>query len=157
MCCSATAPSPRRSRSPSPRSRSRSRSGEPGAARHSGAAWRVRLDELLAGTTLEPSVYAELGALGAQEQTAVLDRLAEANLAAIKNPGSFLQGIVRRVAAEGSADLTQCLDMLSRPLRDAFTRLLDAGRLRKGDLESRVATQLRVRAAPRRVACRAAP
>ncbi len=44
---------------------------------------------------------------------------------------------------EGSADLTHSLDMLPRPLRTVFLRLMDEGRLRKGDLESRVATTLR--------------
>ena len=108
------------------------------------------MDSILAGSvgpiTLEPSsVYEELGALSAGDASAVLDRFAESNLAGVKNPGSFLQGIVRRVAQEGSSDLTTSLGMLARPLQKAFARLMEEGRLRKGDLESRVAQQLRVR------------
>lgn len=91
-------------------------------------------------------MYAELGALSAEDAAAVLDRFAESNLSNVKNPGSFLTGIIRRISAEGSDDLMNCLNKLSRPLQKSLTRLMDDGRLRKGDLESRVATQLRVRA-----------
>jgi hypothetical protein len=48
-------------------------------------------------------VLEELGALSAQDASAVLDRFAETNLASVKQPGNFLTGIIRRVAAEGSA------------------------------------------------------
>ena len=75
----------------------------------------------------------------------MLDRFEEANLDKITNLGAFLTGIARRVAAEGSADLTRCLDMLPRPLRHTLGKMMDDGRLKKGDLESRVATALRVR------------
>ena len=150
-CVSAQqAPSPRRrSRSPSPLPRSRSPRRRSGSGERE-PAWRARLEGILAGTVgaivLEPSsVYEELAALSAADASAVLDRFAESNLAGVKNPGSFLQGIVRRVAAEGSADLTTCLGSLPRPLRNSFARLMEEGRLRKGDVESRVATQLRVR------------
>ena len=107
------------------------------------------MESILAGTvgptTLEPSsVYEELGALSAADAAVVLDRFAESNLAGVKHLGQFLQGIVRRVASEGSADFTTCLDMLPRPLRNSCAKMIEAGRLRKGDLESRIATLLRV-------------
>lgn len=45
--------------------------------------------------------------------------------------------------AEGSADLFNMLDDLPRSVRKAFEALEADGRLRKGDLESRVAHALR--------------
>ena len=109
----------------------------------------MRLEGILAGTvgpiTLEPSsVYEELAALSAADAAVVLDRLAESNLAGVKHLGSFLQGIIRRVASEGSADFTACLDMLPRTVRKSCAKLVEDGRLQKGDLESRIATLLRV-------------
>jgi hypothetical protein len=106
------------------------------------------LDALLAkeGKEVDARVYAEIDEMRAEDAEAVLARLEEVNLSKVTNTSSFLSSIVRRVKDEGSSDLTRCLDVLPRPLRHSFMRLMDEGRLRKGDLESRVATALRVRA-----------
>jgi hypothetical protein len=95
---------------------------------------------------VDAKVLDEIDDMRIEDAEAVLARLEEVNLAKVTNTTSFLSSIVRRVKEEGSSDLTRCLDQLPRPLRNSLMRLMDEGRLRKGDLESRVATALRVRA-----------
>ena len=99
------------------------------------------------GKEIDARVYDEIERLRPDDAEAVLARFEEANLSKITNTGAFLTGIVRRVSEEGSSDLTRCIDALPRQLRNSFLRLMDEGRLKKGDLESRVATALRVRSA----------
>ena len=80
----------------------------------------------------------------------MVDRFSEANLQRINNKSSFMGGIIRRIKEEGgSTDLLGALDAMPRRVRDKLDALRAEGRLKAGDLESRVTSALKARAALR--------
>ena len=132
------------------RDRSREREREPPRDPQGGARpWKVVLDALigegkLGAGELDERSLAPLEGMKPEDANAAMERFGEANLGKITNKSSFLAGIIRRIQEEGgSTDLIQALDSMPHPVRSRLRELVDQGRLRPGDLESRVTTAMR--------------
>ncbi|KAK9836169.1 hypothetical protein WJX81_006506 [Elliptochloris bilobata] len=139
--------SPRRrvlSRSASPRGRlSRSRSRSRAAA----GDWKRKLDDLIDRGTIRSSdldnrTMDALEDLTDDQADQAVERFCEANFARISNKSGFLMGIIRRVQEDGPGGGNVDLDILPRSVRYRLRDLLDDGRLKKDDIDSRMLKSL---------------
>jgi len=99
----------------------------------------------LSAYDLDDRMYDAMNELSDSDAVTVMDRFGEKDLRYINNKKGFIMAIIRRVTTEGDNDndLISSMNDLPREVKAILEDQIERKKLRKGDLENRVAHVLR--------------
>eukprot|EP00803_Ostreobium_quekettii_P005242 evm.model.scf_2080.2 EVM.evm.TU.scf_2080.2 scf_2080:2183-3772(-) len=106
-----------------------------------------KLDKLIDHGYLRPTdidsfTIEQLADLGEEMADNVIQRFSEANFSRINSKSGFLMGIIRRIQQDGPDKGCGDLEILPRPVRHKLRDLIDAGRLRRSEIDMRMCRAL---------------